>query len=297
MTSDLSRSTPLSASLVARAGPATGTSLLIFFVLTYAVSWTFFIAVSLLSRRASAAIPLAILQLLLLPGVFAPALVAIALTARVEGRRGSRALTEPLCQWRVGGRWFVFAACYTVAIKISAAVILRLATGVWPRSGSTPWYLMVGAILVSTPVQAGEEIGWRGFALPRLATRMGFAGAGILLGLVWACWHLPLFSIPQADTYGQSFIVYLLQVTGISVAIAWLYFRTRQSLLLPMLMHAAVNNTKDVFPSAMPGVMNTFGVSASPMAWLTVILLWICAAYFLWRMRGPLSATTRKTPA
>src|SRR5207247_9266931 len=131
---------------------------------------------------------------------------------------------------------------------------------------------------------AGEEIGWRGYALPRLATRFGLGRASVLLGLIWAAWHLPQFFIPEVDTYGQSFFVYALQVTALSVAMAWLYARTNGSLLLVMLLHAAVNNAKDIVPSALLVATNTFGVSASLVAWLTVTLLWICAAYFLARM-------------
>lgn len=67
---------------------------------------------------------------------------------------------------------------------------------------------------------------------------------------------------------------------------AWLYWRTEGSLLLVMLMHAAVNNTKDIVPSAVAGATNPFALSTSLAAWLTVALLWIGAAYFLFRMRG-----------
>ncbi len=107
-----------------------------------------------------------------------------------------------------------------------------MATGAWPRLGSEAWYLIPVAVAFSTPFQAGEEIGWRGYALPRLATRFGLARASVLLGLIWACWHLPQFFIPEADTFGQSFFVYVLQVTALSVAMAWLYARTNGSLLL-----------------------------------------------------------------
>lgn len=131
---------------------------------------------------------------------------------------------------------------------------------------------------------AVEEIGWRGYALPRLAARLGLGRASILLGLIWAFWHLPQFFIPEADTYGQSFIVFVLQVTALSVAMAWLYAHTNGSLLLVILMHSAVNNAKDIVPSAVPGATNTFGVSASLVAWVAVTLLWIGAAYFLVRM-------------
>jgi len=133
--------------------------------------------------------------------------------------------------------------------------------------------------------QAGEELGWRGYALPRLTARFGLGRASILLGLIWAVWHLPQFFIPEVDTYGQSFFVFVLQVTALSVAMAWLYARTNGSLLLVMLLHAAVNNAKDIVPSALLGATSTFGLSASFVAWLTVALLWICAGYFLTTMR------------
>src|SRR5207247_2132391 len=84
------------------------------------------------------------------------------------------------------------------------------------------------------------------------ATRFGLARASILLGVIWACWHLPQFFIPEADTFGQSFFVYVLQVTALSVAMAGLYARTNGSLLLVMLLHSAVNNAKDIVPSALP---------------------------------------------
>jgi membrane protease YdiL (CAAX protease family) len=76
----------------------------------------------------------------------------------------------------------------------------------------------------------------------------------------------------------------MMQVTALSVAIAWLYVRTNGSLLLPMLMHSAVNNSKIIVPSPVPGAMNTLGLSTSLVAWLTVTVLWVCAAYFLIRM-------------
>lgn len=257
-----------------------GGSLVKFFVLTYAVMWAFFISVAAWGIPPRS--PLGALLLLL--GTVAPSLVALFLTARAEGGTGVRGLLSGVLKWRVAARWYLFAAGYIAVIKLFVALVHRLAIGEWPRFGNEPWYLIPLAIAFSTPVQAGEEIGWRGYALPRLAARFGLARASLLLGLIWASWHLPQFFIREADTYGQSFIVYVLQVTALSVAMAWLYARTGGSLLLVMLMHAAVNNSKDIVPSAMPGATNTFGLSASPVAWLTVTLLWICAACFLARM-------------
>jgi membrane protease YdiL (CAAX protease family) len=262
--------------------------LLAFFFLTYLASWTLFTAAAAISGRLgsppSAMAPLGTPIHLL--GVFAPALVALALTARDDGRAGVRALVGRIAIIPAGARWYVFAIVYMAAIKLTAALLVRLATGSWPPFGSTSPFVMALAIGVSTPVQAGEELGWRAYALPRLASRLGLGPASVVLGVIWACWHLPLFFMTGADTTGQSFPMYLLSVTALSVALAWLYWRTGGSVLLAMLMHAAVNNTKDVVPSAVEGATNVFALNASPVGWATTALLWIAAIFFLVRMRG-----------
>jgi len=267
-------------------------TLLKFFSLTYLVTWVCFISVA---TAIPAQTPLGIVLIYL--GAIAPSLVALGLTARAEGGAGVRALLAGVIKWGVDARWYLFAIGFTAAVKLSVAVIHRVALGQWPRFGDTPMLLIPLAIAASTPVQAGEEIGWRGYALPRLAERFGLAGASVLLGVIWACWHLPQFYIREADTYRQSFIVFLLQVTAISVIMAWLYARTNGSLLLTMLFHASVNNSKDIVPSARPGGTGIFGLDASAVAWLTVAVLWICAGFLLARMRKMALAGVPRVPA
>src|SRR5512134_4141660 len=135
-------------------------SLLTLFVLTYAVMWTCFISVAALGIRART--PLGALLLLL--GAFAPSLVALSLTARAEGGTGVRALLGGVRKWRVAARWYLFAAGYMAAIKLIVALVHRVVAGEWPRFGDEPWHLIPAAIVFSTPFQAGEEIGWRGYA-------------------------------------------------------------------------------------------------------------------------------------
>lgn len=254
-------------------------SLLWFFALTFALTWTSFIAAGVASAPAPR-------NLLFLLGTVAPSIVALTLTAANDGRSGVLVLLRRLVQWRVGGRWYLFAITFMAAIKLAAALVHRAVTGEWPLFGHEAWYIMLAATFVSTVAmgQAGEEIGWRGFALPRLAARLGLARASILLGIIWASWHLPLFFLPGTDKTGQSFAMYLLQVTALSVAIAWLYAHTKGSLFLAMLMHAAINNTKDVVPAAVEGATNPFAMSTSLVVWLTLGLLWLCAAYFFAHM-------------
>lgn len=252
-------------------------ALLNFFLLTYGMTWALF--------AAAAVSPAGLRGPLFFLGTIVPSLVALALTVRAEGHEGAKALLGRILRWQVGVQWYVFATGYIATVKLTAALIHRALTGAWPRFGETPLYLMVLVIVSSTWVQAGEEIGWRGYALPRMAARMGLGPASLLLGVLWATWHLPLFFIPGTDTVGQSFLVYLAQVTALSVALAWLYWKTGGSLLLPMVLHAAVNNTKDIVPSAVPVGTNPWLLGGSLIAWITVGLLWIVAACFLFQMR------------
>lgn len=265
------------------AEPSRRRSLILFFVLTYAWAWAFWLPVV----RGTVPLGSAAASLLVLTGTFAPSIVALALTARRSGRRGVGALIARIAASGVGARWFVFAALFTVVLKLSAAAVHRLAFGAWPRFGDVPLAIIPFAILLSTPVQAGEELGWRGFALPRLGASIGLPAAGILIGMIWATWHLPLFFLRGADTFGQSFPVYFLQVTAISVTMTWLYAHAKGSLLPVMLLHAAVNNSKDIVPSAAPGAGDPFGWAASRIAWITVALAWVWATYCLVRMPRP----------
>jgi membrane protease YdiL (CAAX protease family) len=258
-------------------------------LLTYAVTWTFFLTALALPRETPFSDPaLTIVRgLLVFGGAIAPAFVALAITARAGGISAATAPLQGLFQWRVGVRWYLFAVSYMAAIRVAVALAHRMLTGAWPRLGSDPWIAAVAAIIISTPFQAGEEIGWRGYALPRLLESLGFARASVLLGLIWAGWHLPLFflPIPGNDEYGQSFPIWALGVTALSVAIAWLYTHTNGSLLLTMLMHSAVNNIPHFVPSAVADASKTFSLQASSTAWLTAVCLWIAAVYFLVRNR------------
>src|SRR5215472_19109073 len=254
--------------------------LLRFFLLAYALMWACFFIVAFTGISARGLFG----SILLLTGAFAPGLSATYLTARAEGKTSVKALLGPVLQWRVSAKFYAFALVYMVAIKLGAAAIHRLGTGAWPRFGETPLYLIPLAIAYSTPFQAGEEVGWRGYALPRLASRFGLARASLLLGFIWGCWHLPQFFIRGGDTYHQSFPFFVTEVTALSVAMVWLYARTNGSLLLTMLLHAAVNNSKDIIPSALPGATHVFSLNASLVAWLTAAVLWICAGYFLVKM-------------
>ncbi len=255
-----------------------------FFLLTFAFTWAAWLATAALGAPGNSGF-FGVGGPVYLLGVFAPAFVALALTAYGEGRAGVARLLARIGRRHVGAHLYVFAISYMAATKLFAALVHRIAMGAWPSFGDTPLPLMLGAILFSTWVQAGEEVGWRGYALPRLAIHLGLGGASVLLGVIWAVWHLPFFFLHGSGSYGQSFPIYLLHVTALSVAMSWLYWKTEGSLLLVMLMHASVNNTTDIVPAALPNAVAPMSFEGTLVAWVTVAVSSAVAALLLSRMR------------
>jgi len=257
-------------------------SLAAYFSLTFVAAWGLWIAAASLTPTSLSP---ATRGLFFMPGTFAPGFVALWMTVRAEGAAGVRALLDRLFRWRVGPQWYVFAVVSVAAAKLASAIAHRAVEGSWPAFEPLPWYVLLVATAFSTPSQAGEEIGWRGYALPRLASRMGLGPASIVLGVIWAAWHLPFFYMPGTGMTGQPFLPYLLAVTAISVAMAGLYWRTGGSLLLVMIMHAAVNNLASIVPSDELDATDPLAVQLSPLAWITTAALWAIAACFLVWMR------------
>lgn len=256
-----------------------------FIVLTFITTWLLW---WLVIRASGPDVPvwLSLGGPVFLIGVFAPGLTAVALTAWDGGRESVRSLLGRMLRWRVGLRFYAFALLLMPLTKLAVAILHRVLTGTWPPFGETHPAVLVIATILSTIGQAGEELGWRGYLLPRLTERTGLAVASLIVGVIWAAWHLPLFFAPGADTYHRSFPLFTLQVVAYSVALAWLYWRTDGSLLLTMFMHAALNNTKDIVPSGAVQAGGVFTIHAPLVSGLTVLLLWLVVALLLVRMRS-----------
>ena len=231
-----------------------------------------------------------------LPGAFVPAVVGLGFAAAHGGAAAVREVLARAVKWRVGLGFYGLALLFMAVIKLGVAGLYRAQTGDWPRFGAEPPVALLLATLAFWPLQAGEELGWRGFMLPRLAGRIGYAAASLIVGVAWAGWHLPLFFLPGGEHNGQSFLLYTIQVTALSVALAWLYARTG-SLLLTMLMHQAVNNSLGIVPSASSSAspVDVFSLHASSVGWLTAGLLALAAVVFLATM--PKASPVAAAPA
>jgi len=262
--------------------------LLFFFIIAFLVAWLFFIVGTLISNNAGLS---SLSQVLIFIGAVSPGLVAISITAKTQGEAGVKLLINKISFKNTGAIWYIFAFTFIAVIKGLAALIFFLLYNSWPQFGTTSWYVMLGAIAVSMWVQAGEEIGWRGYALPLMSKKFGLATASVLLGIIWAAWHLPFFYLEAADTFHRSFPGYLLQVTGLSVIMAWLLWKVNGNLLPLMVFHAAINNTKDIVPSASEASASPFTLNASPIAWISVALIWVVAACAIYVMTRKPKAT------
>jgi membrane protease YdiL (CAAX protease family) len=254
--------------------------LLAYFLLAYAISWSFEIPIALSAQGwANIEVPYAIHYL----ASFGPMLAALAVVALTEGRPGLRRLLGGLRQWRVAPGYWAFSTLGPIALFAIAVLASRIVDGAWPdlRQLGQPDYLpylgVFGTLaLWLVTFGLGEEVGWRGFALPRLQRTRTAASASLILGVVWGLWHLP--ALFYRDTYmAMGFMalpMLLASVIFASILMTWLFNATRGSLLLVVLFH---------------GVFNLLSVSEAGGDWAAVIMgagavAW---AVFVMRRYGP----------
>jgi uncharacterized protein len=229
-----------------------------FFVMAYVFSWIVW-APLVLGKDVAGLLPinlskapgwvsLAFLSAAILAG---PTLSAFIMTAMTEGREGVRRLLGRFVLWRVGIRWYLAALVGVPLIKLLSTMVF---SGEWPNLGSLggPSYLLtylgpfVLTLIIGGPLF--EEPGWRGFALPRLERLHGPLVGTLILGVLWALWHLPLFMSPSwaAGSGGGGSIFdiasYVVSVIGLCVVFTWVFKNTHARILLAILVHAS-NNT------------------------------------------------------
>ncbi len=227
-------------SVSTRVSSARRGGLLAYFLGAYALAWLFWIPAALAAAgRLDLPVPG---FLLLILGGLGPMLAAILVSGYESGGAGVRALFGQLLRWRVSIKWYLIALLGIAALELSV-VPVRLASGGSIDGGAllsalavAPFHFLFVALIGGG---LDEEMGWRGYALPRLQGRLGPLTANLVLGVLWAFWHLPLWFVPgsfQADT---PFAMYVVSTTALSFLIGWIYNGTGGSLLLAILAHTA----------------------------------------------------------
>lgn len=232
-----------------------------FFVLAFALTWPFMIADALGSYRVipfrlSASGPGLVLALLMSYG---PTFAALIVTFVISGWTGIRKLLSRLLIWRVGLRWYVVAILGPFLIFFAAIGVYLLLGGTMrplPQLGILEFGASITILFLVQGLVNGEEIGWRGFALPRLQNRQIALLASLSLGLIWGLFHLPLFFTQGGGVGGNQasvpMLAFVAQILASSILATWIFNNTRGSLLLMYCFHASINTASQVFASASP---------------------------------------------
>ncbi len=192
--------------------------------------------------------------------VWAPGLAALIVCTLVGGRAGVRGLLRPLRYWRVGRGWYAFAVVFPTVQWLAALGIDRLLgrtydlrpSPVLAALGPQAAALLPVVTLVALPNALGEELGWRGFALPRLQTRYSALVASIIIGLFWGLWHVPAWIAQKQMAPGAPAV--FLQVTSTipaAILFTWVYNNTGGSLPPVWVFHASIVIT-GYFAPALP---------------------------------------------
>lgn len=173
-----------------------------------------------------------------------PVVSSLLLTSLLDGATGIRKLFSSLIRVRVGF-WYAILLLPPVAVF---AILLTLKASVSPAF--TPNHFWLGAAF-GIPAGIFEEIGWTGFAFPRMQARFGMFKSGVVLGLLWSAWHLPVIDfLGAASPHGRHlplfFLSFATAMTAMRVLIGWIYANT-QSLFLAQLMHMSSTGALVIF--------------------------------------------------
>jgi membrane protease YdiL (CAAX protease family) len=176
--------------------------------------------------------------------VFSPMLAAM-LVSRLEPRgEGVRAVFRPLRSVRAPISWYALAFVVSPLLFFLGVAAYKLAGG----SGDVAWFYpprTADRIAAMILVPIGEEIGWRGFALPRMQRRHGPLRASVLMGCGWGLWHVPMF-LANGVRFGALLGAMVLFFVPGSIVYSWVFNRTRGLLPVAVVMHIGIHTNNSM---------------------------------------------------
>lgn len=243
----------------------------VYFALTYAISWMGALAVAAPYVLHRESVP-KMAGLLMFPAMLlGPTLVGIVLTWLTDGKGGLKDLFSRMRRVHVPARWY---GALLIPPALVLTVLVGLRTLVSPIFAPNTFLIGLGFGLV-----AGfcEEIGWMGYAFPKIRLKHSALGSAVLLGLLWGAWHLPVIdylgtATPHGSYWLPFFLAFTALMTAMRVLIAWIYANTR-SVVMAQLMHASSTGSLVVLsPPAATAAQET------PWYAVYAIVLWLVVA-------------------
>jgi membrane protease YdiL (CAAX protease family) len=265
--------------------PRQSVSVIVFFLVAFGIPWATWIV--LLRRVAAPEITLAFIV-----GSSFCSLGGVLATYIDTGRSGVRELARRCVLYRVSVAWWLYALFLVVAVHAVATIVYGAVHGkvgpITPMELFHQWWLIFIFIFGLFQGPLGEELGWRGFLLPRLLEKCSPLKATVILGLAWAVWHMPAGMLIGGPYYFHTVMGTLLftaSTIALSILMTVLFLHTRGSVLLAIVMHWSV----------MPGkyiVENLFPTSQEPPDWLRAVVLVTLAITVVAVLGKKLSAPT-----
>ena len=274
---------------------------LAFYILTFAISWSAILwvivsgGIPATKEQMNAVLPVAIVAMLL-----GPAAAGLLMTGLVYGRAGFRAHGSRLGRWRISIWWYVIAIFLVPLVSLAGSLAMAQFAPVYlPRifAGDGTSSRLTMGILSGLAVGICEELGWTGFANPKLRLRHSILITGIIMGILWGAWHIAghvvlasgAYSAPLSPTayiLARTLTFLLGQLVAIRVLIVWVHDQTG-SLLLAMLMHWTYTASTMIFEPT--------GIAGVPLLINDVVatlVMWIVVAAVAVAERGTLKART-----
>jgi len=244
-----------------------------YFVIAYAFSWAIWIPMALAGTRIhqGSAWPSHI------PGMFGPLVAAFVMSAVVGRGAAVKDLLSRMARWRVAPLWYLVALSPLFFFALAAVAMAATGSG-WPDLGELGMFTSLP--VVAAPVMwllllvAGfaEETGWRGFAVPEMLKTRSFLSTALVIGLLWAMWHIP--SLFLIDSYRQMgiamFPMLTISIVGGSIFLAWLYRATGGSILMVAMWHGTYNLVSGT--AAAHGLVAAV-VTTGVMVWAVLIVV------------------------
>jgi CAAX protease family protein len=191
--------------------------------------------------------------LVVVPAAIGPTLAAFLLTAITQGRSGVKALWRRFWNRNLSLKWLLVALLGFEVLRLATNLVVRTIDGQnYPIfDTSTPFWMTI-PLFLATFISSGmgEEFGWRGYVLPRFQSKWNALTSSLILGLLWAAWHIPAFVIPNiSPLYQRNFWEWIPMILLSSVIFTWIFNNTRGSVLAAAFIHAALNTSVVILPT------------------------------------------------
>lgn len=215
-----------------------------FFIIAFAFSWLIWLPGVLIPNFP---IPGKVLEIL---GGIGPAVAALILVGRAEGKAGLKRIAANSFGKKCNWKFLILASLMLLGLHAASRVIYGLFSSNLPQSEmlSSPIALIpLFIIMFLFGGGLGEEIGWRGYALDRIQTKLSALAASLFLGVFWIVWHLPVFFLSGTNQSLVPFWLFTVAVVPLGVMMTWVYNNTNQSIFAAAFFHTIGNLAHELF--------------------------------------------------